>query len=84
KYLTWSCAYALDPHIRFFRFMFSFQGTYLSSDVGVYLLPYRGDLYIIPLVHHYVNTFFVTFLTFFAIRKAALAKKVLNPLSFTG
>ncbi len=66
--------------------MFSFQGTYLSSDLGVYLLPYRSDLYIIPLVQHYVNTFFVTFLTFFYDTQGCVGKesieltKLSNPI----
>ena len=40
------------------------------------LLPYRVDLYIIPCDPHYVNTFFVTFLTFFVIHVAQYSNEV--------
>ena len=44
--------------------MFSFQGSCLTILAFV-LLPYRVDLYIIPLRLMIVNTFFEVFLHFF-------------------
>ena len=65
----------LDPHIRFFLgSMFSFQVSRLTILAFV-LLPYRVDLYIIPSCSVIVNTFFVTFLTFFRDTLGAVEKE---------
>ena len=54
--------------------MFSFQGSCLTILAFV-LLPYRDDLYIIPRPVHPVNTFSVTFLTFFRDTLGAVEKE---------
>ena len=64
--MTWSYAFALDPHIRFFLGLCSVFKVQCLAILAFVLLPYRVDLYIIPCDLHYVNTFFVTFLTFFS------------------
>ena len=47
----------------------------MSYDFGFISLPYRDDLYIIPRPVHPVNTFFVTFLTFFRDTLGAVGKE---------
>ena len=54
--------------------MFSFQGSCLTI-LAFISLPYRDDLYIIPRPVHPVNTFFVTFLTFFRDTLGAVEKE---------
>ena len=63
--MTWSCAFALDPHIRFFLGLCSVFKVQCLAILAFVLLPYRVDLYIIPRDLGYVNTFFGTFLRFF-------------------
>ena len=63
--MTWSCAFALDPHIRFFLGLCSVFKVQCLAILAFVLLPYRVDLYIIPCDLGYVNTFFGTFLRFF-------------------
>ena len=63
--MTWSCAFALDPHIRFFLGLCSVFKVQCLAILVFVLLPYRVDLYIIPRDLGYVNTFFGTFLRFF-------------------
>ena len=48
------------------------------------LLPYRVDLYIIPCDLHYVNTFFVTFLTFFRETLGLVEKETCLIIAFIG
>uniref|UniRef100_UPI00307767E9 hypothetical protein n=1 Tax=Phascolarctobacterium succinatutens TaxID=626940 RepID=UPI00307767E9 len=48
------------------------------------LLPYRVDLYIIPCDLHYVNTFFVTFLTFFRDTLGLVEKQLRLIIAFIG
>ena len=48
------------------------------------LLPYRVDLYIIPCDLHYVNTFFVTFLTFFREALGFVEKEACLIIAFIG
>ena len=48
------------------------------------LLPYRVDLYIIPCDLHYVNTFFVTFLTFFRETLGFVEKQPCLIIAFFG
>ncbi len=64
--MTWSCAFALDPHIRFFLGLCSVFKVQCLAILAFVLLPYRVDLYIIPRGLGYVNTFFDTFLRFFS------------------
>ena len=73
--MTWSCAFALDPHIRFFLGSCSVFKVQCLAILAFVLLPYRVDLYIIPCDLHYVNTFFVTFLTFFCDTRCSVFKK---------
>ena len=47
----------------------------MSYDFGFISLPYREDLYIIPRPVHPVNTFYVTFLTFFRDTLGAVEKE---------
>ena len=47
-YLTWSCVYTLDPHIRFFIGYCSVFKVHCLAIRAFVLLPYRVDLYIIP------------------------------------
>ena len=54
--------------------MFSFQGSCLTILAFV-LLPYRVDLYIIPLRLMIVNTFFEVFLYFFRDTLGAVEKE---------
>ena len=61
--------------------MFSFQGSCLTILAFV-LLPYRVDLYIIPSCSVIVNTFFVTFLTFFRDTRGLVGKKSIMYTSF--
>ena len=63
--MTWSCAFALDPHIRFFLGLCSVFKVQCLAILAFVLLPYRVDSYIIPRGPYNVNTFFDTFLTFF-------------------
>ena len=74
---------ARPAHSLFSRFMFSFQGS-VPSDFGFVLLPYRVDLYIIPCDLHYVNTFFVTFLTFFRETLGFVEKETCLIIAFIG
>ncbi|WP_440445212.1 hypothetical protein, partial [Phascolarctobacterium sp.] len=46
------------------------------------LLPYRVDLYIIPSCSVIVNTFFVTFLTFFRDTRGLVGKRSIMYTSF--
>ena len=73
--MTWSCAFALDPHIRFFLGLCSVFKVQCLAILAFVLLPYRVDLYIIPCDLHYVNTFFVTFLTFFRDTHGSVFKR---------
>ena len=74
--MTWSCVFTLDPHIRFFLGLCSVFKVQCLAILAFVLLPYRVDLYIIPCDLHYVNTFFVTFLTFFVIHVAQYSNEV--------
>ena len=73
--MTWSCAFALDPHIRFFLGLCSVFKVQCLAILAFVLLPYRVDLYIIPRDLHYVNTFFVAFLTFFRETRGSVFKR---------
>ncbi len=73
--MTWSCVFTLDPHIRFFLGLCSVFKVQCLAILAFVLLPYRVDLYIIPCDLHYVNTFFVTFLTFFRDTRGSVFKR---------
>ncbi|MDY4920755.1 MAG: hypothetical protein SO119_06785, partial [Phascolarctobacterium sp.] len=77
--LTWSRVQrTLDPHIRFLiGSMFSFKGSnfVVVTILAFVLLPYRVDLYIIPLCPSNVNTFFAYFLGFCSKHTVQLLSK---------
>ena len=82
--MTWSCAFALDPHIRFFLGLCSVFKVQCLAILAFVLLPYRVDLYIIPRDLGYVNTFFVTFLTFFRETLGFVEKQLCLIIAFFG
>ena len=82
--MTWSCAFALDPHIRFFLGLCSVFKVQCLAILAFVLLPYRVDLYIIPCDLHYVNTFFGTFLRFFRETPGLVEKETCLIIAFIG
>ena len=81
--MTWSCAFALDPHIRFFLGLCSVFKVQCLAILAFVLLPYRVDLYIIPRDLGYVNTFFDTFLRFFSETLGFVEKEICLTIAFT-
>ena len=82
--MTWSCAFALDPHIRFFLGLCSVFKVQCLAILAFVLLPYRVDLYIIPRDLGYVNTFFGTFLRFFRETLGFVEKETYLIIAFIG
>ena len=82
--MTWSCAFALDPHIRFFLGLCSVFKVQCLAILAFVLLPYRVDLYIIPRDLGYVNTFFGTFLIFFRETLGLVEKEACLIIAFIG
>ena len=82
--MTWSCAFALDPHIRFFLGLCSVFKVQCLAILAFVLLPYRVDLYIIPRDLGYVNTFFGTFLKFFRETLGLVEKEACLIIAFIG
>ena len=82
--MTWSCAFALDPHIRFFLGLCSVFKVQCLAILAFVLLPYRIDLYIIPRDLGYVNTFFGTFLRFFRETLGFVEKETCLIIAFIG
>ena len=82
--MTWSCAFALDPHIRFFLGLCSVFKVQCLAILAFVLLPYRVDLYIIPRDLGYVNTFFGTFLRFFRETLGLVEKETCLIIAFIG
>ena len=82
--MTWSCAFALDPHIRFFLGLCSVFKVQCLAILAFVLLPYRVDLYIIPCDLGYVNTFFGTFLRFFRETLGLVEKETCLIIAFIG
>ena len=82
--MTWSCAFALDPHIRFFLGLCSVFKVQCLAILAFVLLPYRVDLYIIPRDLGYVNTFFGTFLRFFRETPGLVEKETCLIIAFIG
>ena len=82
--MTWSCAFALDPHIRFFLGLCSVFKVQCLATLAFVLLPYRVDLYIIPRDLGYVNTFFGTFLRFFRETLGLVEKETCLIIAFIG
>ena len=82
--MTWSCAFALDPHIRFFLGLCSVFKVQCLATLAFVLLPYRVDLYIIPRDLGYVNTFFGTFLRFFRETPGLVEKETCLIIAFIG
>ena len=82
--MTWSCAFALDPHIRFFLGLCSVFKVQCLAILAFVLLPYRVDLYIIPRDLGYVNTFFDTFLRFFSETLGFVGKETCLTIAFMG
>ena len=82
--MTWSCVFTLDPHIRFFLGLCSVFKVQCLAILAFVLLPYRVDLYIIPRVLGYVNTFFGTFLRFFRETLGFVEKEACLIIAFIG
>ena len=82
--MTWSCAFALDPHIRFFLGLCSVFKVQCLAILAFVFLPYRVDLYIIPRDLGYVNTFFGTFLIFFRETLGLVEKEACLIIAFIG
>ena len=82
--MTWSCAFALDPHIRFFLGLCSVFKVQCLAILAFVLLPYRVDLYIIPRDLGYVNTFLGTFLRFFHETLGFVEKETRLIIAFIG
>ena len=82
--MTWSCAFALDPHIRFFLGLCSVFKVQCLAILAFVLLPYRVDLYIIPRDLGYVNTFLDTFLRFFRETPGLVEKETCLIIAFVG
>ena len=81
--MTWSCAFALDPHIRFFRFMFSFQGS-VSSDFGFCFLAVSRRLVYNTTCARLCQHFFRHFFKIFRETPGSVGKETCLIIAFIG